>query len=320
MYLMILVTGASGFVGQATCRALLARGERVVRLVRRPTGQPDLGPEWVHDQADFTGIEQMWPDWVRCDTVIHLAARVHVMRDSAVDPAAAYLETNVEGTLRVARAAHAIGARRFVYVSSIKAVGESSAGRAPLSEVDEPAPLDPYGISKLEAERGLVAFGRDSGMEIVIVRPPLVYGPGVRANFQSLMGALSKRIPLPIGAISARRSLIYVENLANALLVCASDSRAAGQVFHVADGRDLTVTELARSLATYLDAPARLLPVPAIWLRIAGRLTGRLPEVERLVGALQLDTHRIRDMLDWCPPHDVEDGLRQTAIWYRSTQ
>ncbi|KVL88453.1 UDP-glucose 4-epimerase family protein [Burkholderia stagnalis] len=317
---MILVTGANGFVGQATCRALLVRGEPVVSLVRHSIGQSGLGLEWVHDRPDFAGIEQAWPDWVRCDAVIHLAARVHIMRDSAVAPMVAYRETNVEGALRVARAAHAVGTRRFVYVSSIKAVGESSAGRAPLGERDVPMPTDPYGVSKLEAERNLIAFGRDSGMEIVIVRPPLVYGPGVRANFEALMRALSKGVPLPLGAISARRSLIYVENLASALVTCARDSRAAGQIFHVADSRDLTVTELVRSLAAYLDAPARLLPVPASWLRIAGRLTGRLPEVERLVGALQLDTRRIRDVLDWRPLYDIDDGLRQTATWYRSTQ
>lgn len=317
---MILVTGANGFVGQATCRALLERGARVVSLVRHPVGQFNLGLEWVHDRPDFASIEQTWPDWVRCDAVIHLAARVHVMHDSAVDPMVAYRETNVEGALRVARAAHAVGTRRFVYVSSIKAVGESSTGRAPLREDDEPMPTDPYGISKLEAERNLLAFGRDSGMEIVIIRPPLVYGPGVRANFQTLMRALSRRIPLPLGAISARRSLIYVDNLADALVTCASASGAVGEVFHVADGRDLTVTELARSLAAHLGAPARLLPVPATWLRVAGRLAGRLPEVERLVGALQLDTSRIREVLGWCPPYDVEDGLRQTAAWYRSMQ
>ncbi|MBU9355028.1 NAD-dependent epimerase/dehydratase family protein [Burkholderia multivorans] len=317
---MILVTGANGFVGQATAGALLERGASVVSLVRRPIGRSGLGIEWVHDRPDFADLEQAWPASLRCDVVIHLAARVHVIRDSAVDPMAAYRETNVEGSLRVARAARASGARRFVYVSSIKAVGESSAGRVPLGEDEQPMPTDPYGISKLEAERSLLAFGRDSGMEIVIVRPPLVYGPGVRANFLTLMRALHKGVPLPLGAIPARRSLIYVENLANALVACASDSRAAGQIFHVADDRDLTVTELARSLAACLDVPERLLPVPAAWLRIGGRLTGRLPEVDRLVGSLQLDTRRIRGVLGWRPPYGIEDGLRQTAAWYLSTQ
>lgn len=154
-------------------------------------------------------------------------------------------------------------------------------------------------------------------MEIVIVRPPLVYGPGVRANFLSLMHALSKRIPLPLGAVSARRSMIFVDNLADVLVQCACDPRAAGQVFHVADARDLTVTELAVKLAAYLNVSARLVPVPVSWLRIAGRLTGRAPLIERLVGALQVDSRHVRDVLGWFPPCDIEDGLRQTATWYR---
>ena len=196
--------------------------------------------------------------------------------------------------MRVAAAARRAGARRFVFVSSIKAVGESSAGR-PITEADEPAPTDPYGISKLEAERALIDYGRESGLEVVVVRPPLVYGPGVRANFLQLMSAIANGVPLPLGSIAARRSLLFVDNLADALVHCTTDPRAVGETFHVTDGRDLSVSELARALATQLHAPARLIPVPVGLLSLAGRLTGRSAQVDRLIGALQLDSSHIHD-------------------------
>ncbi|WP_413658170.1 UDP-glucose 4-epimerase family protein [Paraburkholderia phenoliruptrix] len=314
----VLVTGANGFVGKAVSRALLQRGDTVAGLVRRAHTAEEGVREWHFDAADFQGIEERWPTDMQCDAVIHLAARVHVMRDTIADPPTAYRATNVSGALRVAAAARRAGARRFVFVSSIKAVGESSTGR-PIAETDEPAPTDPYGISKLEAERALTEYGRSSGMEIVIVRPPLVYGPGVRANFLQLMSAVARGIPLPLGAIEARRSLVFVDNLADALVHCATDPRAAGETFHVTDGRDLSVSELARALAMQLHAPARLVPVPVGVLRLAGRVTGRSAAVDRLVGELRLDSSHICERLGWYPPHTVEHGLLETAAWYRAT-
>lgn len=314
----VLITGANGFVGKAVSKALLQRGDRVVGAVRRARTAADGVREWLLDADDFQGIEQRWPVALHCDAVIHLAARVHVMHDTTADPLAAYRATNVEGALRVAAAARRWGARRFVFVSSIKAVAESSVGR-PLTETDEPAPSDAYGISKLEAERALLEYGRESGLEIVIVRPPLVYGPGVRANFLQLMSAIARGVPLPLGAIAARRSLVFVDNLADALVHCTTDPRAAGDTFHVTDGRDLSVSELARALATQLHAPARLVPVPVGVLRLAGRLSGRSAQVDRLIGELRLDSSHIRERLGWHPPHTVEHGLLETAAWYRST-
>jgi nucleoside-diphosphate-sugar epimerase len=267
--------------------------------------------------SDFADIWAHWPSSGRCDAVIHLAARVHMIQDDHADPLAAYRATNVAGTLRVAEAARAAGARRFVFVSSIKAVAEGSSDH-PISELDRPAPSDPYGISKLEAERALSEYGRASGLEIAIVRPPLVYGPGVRANFLQLMRAIANGVPLPLGAVSARRSLVFVDNLADALVHCTTNPRAAGQTFHVTDGRDLSVAELARSLATQLHAPDRLLPVPVSLLRLAGRLTGRSAQVGRLIGELLLDSSHICERLGWHPPHTVEHGLLETAAWYRS--
>lgn len=299
-------------------RALLERGDTVFGLVRQPRSTMPGVREWLHTSADFDAIDADWPAGFRCDAVIHLAARVHMMNETAADPLAVYRATNVEGALRVARAARRAGASRFVFVSSIKAVAESSTTRA-IAEQDPAAPSDPYGISKREAELALIAFGRESGMEIVIVRPPLVYGPGVRANFLQLMRAVANGVPLPLGAIAARRSLVFVDNLADALVHCIAHPRAAGQTFHVTDGRDLSVAELARALATPLHVPARLWPVPVSLLRLAGRLTGRSPQIDRLIGELRVDSTHICEVLGWYPPHTVEHGLLETAAWYRST-
>ena len=315
----ILVTGANGFVGRALCRALVDGGHSVTGLVRQAGGCSGDVHEWVNAGKDFEGVKTSWPEGLRPESVVHLGARVHVLNDDAVDPDAAFHATNVEGTLRVAEAALRRGARRFVFVSSIKAVAECDEGRA-LREDDPPAPQDAYGRSKYAAEQALLRFGQETGLDIVIVRPPLVYGPEVRANFLRLMDAVWKGIPLPLGSVRARRSLVYVDNLADALARCAIDPRAAHQCFHVADGDDPTVAGLARSLGRHLQRPARLVPVPTSWMRVAGRLTHRSPQVERLVGSLQVDSGRIRSALGWQPPYSTEDGLAATARWYRSTR
>lgn len=314
----VLVTGANGFVGHALCRVLMQSGHTVCGFVRQ-AGQLERGVnEWVETQPDFAGVDTNWPAALQVDCVVHLAARVHVMRDTAADPDAAFHATNVEGALRVATAAWRHGVRRFVFASSVKAIAESDAGR-PLREDDPPTPQDAYGRSKLAAEQALTRYGEETGLEVVIVRLPLVYGPQVRANFLRLMDAIWKGFPLPLGAIDARRSLVYVDNLADALMHCATDPRAAHRTFHVADSDALTVAELARSLGRHLHKPARLLPLPASWLHLAGRLTGRTAQVDRLVGSLQLDTSRIRAVLNWQAPYSTDEGLAETARWYRST-
>lgn len=314
----ILVTGANGFVGRALCRALAERGHTVTGLVRQAGSCLSSVQEWVNGGKDFAGLETAWPPDLKPESVVHLAARVHVLQDDAADPDAAFHATNVEGAVRVAEAAFHNGARRFVFVSSIKAVAEVDAGRA-LREDDPPAPQDAYGRSKYAAEQALLRYGQDTGLDVVIVRPPLVYGPEVRANFLSLMDALWKGMPLPLGSVTAKRSLVYVDNLADALARCATDPRAAHQCFHIADGDDPTVAGLARSLGKYLQRPARLVPLPMSWLRVAGRLTHRSSQVERLVGSLQVDASRIRAVLGWQPPYSIEDGLAATARWYRAT-
>lgn len=313
----LLITGANGFVGRAVCRLAIDAGHNVTALVRRQ-GEGLRGVhEWVHDAPDFTGLDGAWPGGLRADCVIHLAARVHVMREASVDPDAAFNATNVSGTLRVAAAGHAHGVRRIVFASSIKAVAEADAG-TPLSEDVAPHPQDAYGRSKLRAERELAQFAASTGLEVVTVRPPLVYGPEVRANFLRMLDAVSRGIPLPLGAASARRSLVYVDNLADALLRCATDSRAAGECFHVADDDAPSVTALLRLIGDALGKPARLFSMPIAFLQTLGKLTATRPAIDRLTSSLELDTGRIKRVLDWHPPYTTRQGLEMTAAWYRS--
>lgn len=309
----IAVTGANGFVGRALSRMAVARTMPVTGLVRANSRcEPGVR------QLCIDSLQAVTPAiFAGCFATVHLAARVHVMHDSN-DAAMlkAYRVANVEGTLAVAKAARAAGVKRFIYVSSIKALGDCDAGR-PLQETDERRPANAYGVSKAEAELELLEFGERTGLEIVIVRPPLVYGPHVRANFLVLMNAINRGVPLPIGSITARRSLVYVDNLAHALLQCLTHWRAAGQIFHVTDGEDPTVAELARRIAWHLGKPAHLVPVPASWLRLVGRITGKLAQVERLTGSLQVNSDHIRDVLGWRPLASLEDGLKATAAWFR---
>ncbi|WP_408225908.1 MULTISPECIES: UDP-glucose 4-epimerase family protein [Paraburkholderia] len=314
----ILVTGANGFVGRVVCRELVRGGHEVIGLVRRAGSCVDGVQEWVHDSKDFSGLGADWPQGLSVDGVVHTAARVHVMRDAALDPLAEFRATNVDGSQRVAEAAYRHGARRMVFVSSIKAVAETDAGQ-PLREDDPTSPQDAYGRSKLEAEQALASFGARTGLDIVIVRPPLVYGPDVRANFLSLMTAIARGVPLPFGSIGARRSIVYVGNLAQALAQCATDPRAARGCFHVADRDAPTVAELARSIGRHLRKPTRLVPMPTSWLRAAGWLMGRTESVDRLVGDLRVDTSRIQTVLGWQPPYSTDEGLAATAEWYSST-
>jgi UDP-glucose 4-epimerase len=309
----IAVTGANGFVGRAVLRALRDAGMQAVAVVRA-SASADPSAEVMR----VSSLEDITPaTFAGCGSVIHLAARVHVMNDAARDPLAEFRATNVDATLKIAAVAHEAGAKRFVFVSSVKALAESDHGR-PLKESDTRNPPDPYGVSKAEAEVILQAFGARTGLEIVIVRPPLVYGPEVRANFLSLMRVIARGMPLPIGAIAAKRSLVYVDNLASALVACATHPRAANQLFHVTDGEDPGVAELARRLGQHLGRPARLVPVPVGLLRAAGRLTGKSAQIDRLTGSLRLDSNLIRDVLGWQPDHTLDEGLAATARWYRA--
>jgi nucleoside-diphosphate-sugar epimerase len=246
--------------------------------------------------------------------IIHLAARVHMMRDDAADPLAAFRSVNVEGTRRLAEAAASVGVSRFIFVSSIKAIAEEGEG---LNETAEPGPVDPYGRSKLEAERALTQIAAQSGMALFVLRPPLVYGPGVRGNFRRLLDILDRGWPLPLGGFRNSRSLVYVGNLADAITRCVSAPPQAQGTYLLHDGEPLSTPELARRIASALGKPARLLPIPAGLLSTAARLLRKEQAWKRLTGSLTVDDRALRDALGWAPPYTVDEGLRATAAWYR---
>ncbi|MDQ7978081.1 NAD-dependent epimerase/dehydratase family protein [Paraburkholderia sp. SARCC-3016] len=315
----IAVTGANGFVGRTLSTVLCDAGHEVTALVRREGAHDPRVRELVVADDNFASLAAGKPALEPCDTLILLAARVHLMTDDASDPLAAYRATNVEGSMNAARAAVSAGASRIVFVSSVKALGEDEPGR-PWREDDIPAPVDPYGVSKYEAEAALIDFGRANGVEVAIVRPPLVYGPGVRANFLGLVKAIERGLPLPLGSVEARRSMVYVGNLADAIRALATHVGPVHGVFHVSDLDDQTVAGMVRAIATELHRPARLWPVPVTWLRAAGKLTGKGPQVQRLTSSLRVDCARLPRELGWTPPWSVSHGLAETIRAFRASR
>lgn len=301
-----LVTGATGMVGRVLCELLIARGYGIIPAVRQPAG---LSNEVV------TGDIGPTTDWHMalsgCDAVVHLAARVHVMEDTTQNPLALYRETNTEATLNLACQAARAGVRRFVFISTIKVNGEGH--DAPFRETDAPAPTDAYAISKWEAEQGLRQIAAETGLEVVILRPPLVYGPGVKANFLRLLCTVARGWPLPLGSIHNRRSLLYLGNFVDAIQLCVEHPAAAGQTFLLDDGRAVSTPELVRAVAHALDRPAHLLAVPVKVLEFAGVLFGKRAAVARLAGSLWVDSSLIRSRLGWTPPYSMEAGLAATV-------
>lgn len=331
----ILVTGASGFVGKSLCAELLRRGDTVRAAVRAVCSPIE------NIEVEVVGSINGDTDWSAAldsvDVVIHLAARVHVMNDDATEPLEAFRCVNTAGTERLARSAAASGVKRLVFVSSIKVNGESTLPvpakakkipPAPLlpkrgtiksvfRETDEANPQDPYGVSKCEAEQALHRVAKETGLEVVIVRPPLVYGAGVKGNFAQMLRVLAKGIPLPLASVHNLRSLIYIGNFVDALLRCVSHPAAAGQTYLVSDGEDVSTPDLLRQLGAVMGCPARLLPCPPALLKLAGRLLGKSDQIERLLGSLQVDSGKISRELDWQPPFPLQEGLKITAEWYR---
>jgi len=247
------------------------------------------------------------------DCIIHTAARVHVMHDTESDPLSAFRSVNVDGTLNLAHQAAAAGVKRFVFISSVKVNSEVTQPRQAFSEADVSSPQDAYGQSKHEAEQGLRQLSADTGMEVVIIRPPLVYGPGVKASFAALMRALQRGWPLPLGAVHNQRSLVALDNLVDLIVTCLTHPKAANQTFLVSDGKDLSTTELVRGMAQAAGVPARLLPVPVWALKAGASLLGKGDEVQRLCGNLQVDISKARSLLGWVPPVSVEEGLRRAV-------
>jgi len=302
----VLVSGANGFVGRTLCGHLHTHGHAAIPAVRRASG---LAGEVV--VGDMNGTNDWMAALDGCEAVVHLAARVHVMNDGAQDPLALYRVTNTEATLNLARQAAQAGVRRFVFISTIKVNGE---GRdAPYRETDAPAPEDAYAISKWEAEQGLLRIAQATGLELVILRPPLVYGPGVRANFLRLMQWVQKGWPLPLAAIRNRRSLLYLGNFVDAIRLCVEHPAAAGQTFLLDDGEAVSTPELIRAVAQAMERPACLLGVPVRVLEFMGALLGKRAAVARLTGSLWVDSSFIRSRLNWTPPYSMEAGLAATV-------
>ena len=307
-----LITGASGFVGKSLCGALSVRGLFVRVALRSPSA---LFGQFEGVVVGAIDADTRWSEALEgIGTVVHLAARVHVMSEVSPDPLVEFRRVNVSGTENLAHHAAAAGVKRFVFISSVKVNGEFTAAKHAFTETDTPTPQDAYGQSKHEAEQGLRQIAAETGMEVVIVRPPLVYGPGVKANFAALMRAVQKGWPLPLGAIHNQRSLIALDNLVDFIITCITHPKAANQTFLISDGQDLSTTELVRGMAQAAGVPARLLPVPVWALAWAGRLAGKGDAIQRLCANLQIDSSKARDLLGWEPKVSVQEGLRRAML------
>lgn len=311
----ILVTGANGFVGAALCDTLIEHDYDVRGAFRKKNSiiNSIISNVIVGDINSKT-------DWSAAlksvDVVIHLAARVHVMDDISKDPLDDFRKINVIGTLNIARQAAENGVVRFIYLSSIKVNGEAIKSELPFTENDEYVPTDPYALSKYETEQGLLQLAKKTQMDVVIIRPPLVYGPGVKANFLSMMKWLEKEIPLPFGSIHNKRSLVALDNLVDLILTCINHPAAANEVFLVSDGEDLSTTDLLSRVATALGKKSRLIPINQQLLEIALKLIGKKDLGQRLCGSLQVDISKAKKLLNWVPPVSVDEGLHKTAKYF----
>jgi nucleoside-diphosphate-sugar epimerase len=314
----VLVTGASGFIGRALVSKLVREDFDIEVAVRKHSTRI------FNQKVNVHTIEELSPniDWslplFEVDVVVHLAARVHVMSETQTDVLSEYRHFNVHSTLNLARQAASIGIRRFVYISSIKVNGEFTSGDCVFSASDIPAPVDPYAISKYEAEVGLRKLGEETGMEITIIRPPLVYGPGVKANFLNLMRLVYRKIPLPFGSITNSRSFVALDNLVDLIMVCIDSPNAADNIFLVSDGLDLSIIDLSSYIGDALGRRACLIPIPVFCLIFIFKLLGRSNARMRICSSLKVDIKKTKELLGWNPVISVEDGLIQCAEYFLS--
>lgn len=310
------VTGANGFVGRALCAEAVKRGKAVRGITRTPCILPPGVENVVVGNVDG---DTRWADALAgCDVIVHLAARVHIMHDKSRDPLAEFRRINTQGTVRLAQSAVDAGVRRLVNVSSIGVNGSSTVGNKVFTDQDKPDPHNPYSLSKWEAEQALQGIQQLGSIEIITVRPPLIYGPGVGGNFLRLLGAVHRGIPLPLWATKNSRDLLYVGNLSDFLIVCAYHPSASGHTYMVSDGTPVSTNVLLRGLAVALDVRSRLFPVPPYLLHAVGMMTGYTAEFERLLSSLRVDSSKVQRELGWFPPFSLQQGLQATADWYRS--
>lgn len=312
----VMLTGSTGFVGSA----LLAELKRLpdFRVVSAVRSDASNSSDDVVVVGNIDGTTDYSSALSGVNVVVHAAARAHIMHDEVVNPLEEYRKVNVEGTLNLAKQAAAAGVKRFVYISSIKVNGESTTGLSASTEVDSTRPEDPYGVSKYEAEVGLRLLAKETGLEVVIIRPPLVYGPGVKANFLSLLKLSATGLPLPFGSVNNKRSMVYVGNLVDLIVRCINHPSAANETFLVSDGDDVSLRSLLTMMRSAMGRSARLVPVPVGLFKLAGALTGRRGVVDRLVGDLQVDSTKARKLLEWEPPFTVSQGIEVTVADFMS--
>lgn len=314
---MILLTGATGFIGQAVLVQLLRRQECNIRTYgrRAPVGlHGNAAQNTLHITGELSNCADFSAALIDIDVVIHCAAQAHVMTLSPEHSDDIYWAANVEGTCNLVRQSIAEGVKRFIFISSVKVNGESTTNASPFSHTSLPAPEDNYGRSKQAAEDGLRTLVANSGMELVVIRPPLVYGPGVKGNFRSLLTVAEKNLPLPLGAINNQRSMVALDNLVDLIMTCITHPHAANQTFLVSDDQDISTTQLLEMMTRAAGKSPRLLAVPMSWLRLVGKLTGKQAVIERLCGNLQVDISHTKKMLGWQPPISVEDGIKRCFI------
>jgi nucleoside-diphosphate-sugar epimerase len=308
----VLVTGANGFVGKALCEALLENGHRVIAIYRsQQKVRVGVSPHFISDINASTDWSEVLSN---VDVVVHLAARVHVMNDIAENPLMEFRKINVDASLNLANQAILAGVKRFIYLSSIKVNGEFTLADKPFTETDIANPQDAYAISKHEAELALWGVCQHNNMELVIIRPPLIYGAGVKANFANMMRVVKRGVPLPLGKIHNQRSFIYVNNLTSLIIRCVEHTAAANQLFLASDNCDLSTTDLLTRCAKALAVKSRLIPIPQKMIEMAAAMLGKRDFAQRLCGNLQVNSAKARNLLAWQPPFTIDQGLKATAM------